>query len=62
MEKAYIIWSVEHNMWWRASSCGYTHKLSDAGIYGEKRAREIVKKANGRDTFNECMIPQEYFN
>lgn len=54
----FLIWSVEHNSWWRPKEMGYTRELSDAGRYGEGRAREIVEDAN-IVACHECMIPVE---
>lgn len=52
----YLIWSIEHDAWWRAAEMGYTRSLSDAGVYTPERSRQIVDKAN-RFSFNECRIP-----
>lgn len=54
----YLIWSIEHNMWWRPFSQGYTSVLADAGRYPETEAYRILQRAN-RITINECRIPVE---
>ena len=57
--KEYLIWSVEHNAWWRANQWGYSPRLADAGQYSKEEAQKIVKSANV-GSFNECMIPVEF--
>ena len=52
----YVIWSIEHDAWWRPAKWGYTTVLAEAGVYSEAEARQIVQRANIR-SFNECMIP-----
>jgi len=51
-----VIWSVEHEGWWRPNRLGYTDTLADAGRYTREDADEIVEDAN-RLEFNECAIP-----
>lgn len=43
---AWVIWSEEHGAWWAPGEHGYTRSLRDAGLYNEKRAREIMANAN----------------
>ncbi|HWK10849.1 MAG TPA: hypothetical protein VNR64_12400 [Vicinamibacterales bacterium] len=52
----YLIWSIEHDAWWRPGERGYTRTLTEAGRYAEPRARAIVQRANMVRT-NECLIP-----
>jgi hypothetical protein len=54
----FLIWSIEHNAWWRPREIGYTRVLSEAGTYDRTRASEIVQRAN-IVKFHECMIPIE---
>ena len=54
----YLIWSIEHNAWWRPSEHGYTKTLTEAGLYKKEKAIRIVKRAN-ISSFNECMVPEE---
>lgn len=56
-QQAFLIWSIEHDAWWRAGEMGYTRDISEAGVYTEYRAQQIVEQAN-RYSFNECMIPE----
>ena len=61
MESEYYIWSIEHNAWWRSDREGYTPHLFLAGLYGQEEAAAIVESANEHGTFNECMIPKDFF-
>lgn len=42
----YVIWSFEHNAWWRPGRMGYTQWLVEAGQYSEAEAQEICVQAN----------------
>lgn len=53
---AYVIWSIEHDAWWRADGLGYTFALSKARRYTRNEAEAIVRRANTVKV-NECMIP-----
>ena len=57
-ERRFVIWSIEHNAWWRPGWLGYTEVLAEAGRYGEVEADEILKRAN-HVAVNECRIPVE---
>ena len=39
----YIIWSNEHQAWWRPDSHGYTRWVEDAGNYTLEEATAICK-------------------
>jgi hypothetical protein len=52
----FVIWSIEHNAWWRPDECGYCEKVTDAGRYSRARATAIVRQAN-IVACHECMIP-----
>jgi len=61
-KRLYLIWSAEHEKWWKPYSQGYTNYVSEAGHYEEWEAFQIVRKANkmidhDEDGFQECMIP-----
>lgn len=63
-EPLFLIWSIEHNAWWRPERCGYTMRVAEAGRYPRTTARAIVADANhlefkGRECLNECMVPVE---
>lgn len=53
----YLIWSVEHNAWWKQSKYGYSNDLSEAGLFSKEEASDIVEEANVR-SHEEVMIPQ----
>lgn len=46
MSGVYFIWNEERGAWWRPHRRGYTRKLSEAGLYDEAEARQIVAEAN----------------
>jgi len=53
----YVIWSYEHQAWWRPDMKGYTLDLNNAGRYTMAEACEILNGANGGERPNECAIP-----
>ena len=55
-----LIWSNEHQAWWRAASCGYTIELLGAGLYEPAEADTIVRSAAPRD--EESMDAVEVFS
>jgi hypothetical protein len=57
METKYLIYSREHNAWWRPNSRGYTSRESDAGRYGYDEANRTCVGAglDDRDAVNEFM-------
>lgn len=57
-EKLYLIWSIEHNAWWKPAMNGYTQKRNEAGKYPFETASLIVKDANIalNDEPNEAMV------
>lgn len=42
-----MIFSLEHDAWWRPNSHGYSREQSEAGLYDEEEAVAIVRQANG---------------
>ena len=52
----FLIWSIEHDAWWRPGWQGYTRRLDEAGRYTREAADEILERAN-RVKVNECAIP-----
>ncbi len=42
----WLIWSMEHNAWWKPAGVGYTESRADAGRYSYEDALQIVKLAN----------------
>lgn len=45
-ETEFLIYSREHNAWWRAASAGYTRSPAEAGRYTLEQAFRIVNEAN----------------
>lgn len=41
----YLVWSNEHDAWWKPNRRGYTHDVWQAGRYAEKEAAEVCRKA-----------------
>lgn len=41
----YLVWSNEHQMWWRPGHRGYTRTIEEAGRYSHTEATEIVSRA-----------------
>ncbi len=44
--EVYLVWSNEHNSWWRANSGGYTSYVESAGEYTKEEALSICNGAN----------------
>lgn len=55
----YLIWSYEHDAWWKPGWHGYTKDISEAGRYDEVVAKGICKQANSFGSINEKMISEE---
>lgn len=53
----YLIWSHEHDAWWRPGGWGYTTNVDEAGRYSLIDASRIVLDAN-LITVNEQAIPE----
>jgi len=57
----WLIWSHEHQAYWRANCCGYTTDKKEAGAYTFDEAVKIVFDANKHlpiNSFpNEAMLP-----
>jgi hypothetical protein len=53
----FLIWSEEHNAWWRAGGHGYTMSIASAGRFSKSKADAIVHNANGGRTFCEIAVP-----
>src|SRR5262245_8945039 len=54
----FVIWSIEHSGWWRASLHGYADTLAEAGRFTGPQVLAILSAANVREV-NECAIPVE---
>lgn len=61
----WLIWSHEHNMWWKPNEWGYTEDVKEAGIYSSAQAFHIVMKANLASQRlggpNEALVPVECY-
>jgi hypothetical protein len=55
-EPRYLVWSIEHDMWWRPGRMGYTPMIEEAGRYSLEEGRKILASAN-LVKVNECLIP-----
>lgn len=56
----YVIWSFEHNAWWKSGHRGYSESYAEAGSYSYQEALKICHGANfggGRFVKNEAMVP-----
>lgn len=53
----YLIWSNEHNAWWRPESCGYTTFIESAGRYSKDEAEDICSSA--RSPVSDQIVPPE---
>lgn len=60
-QRKWLIYSLEHSLWWKAKSHGYTPRRIEAGKYSFNEAKEIVDGANqfiaDGHAPNEAMIP-----
>lgn len=56
----YLIWSFEHNAWWKWARNGYTKTVGAAGVYSQAEACDICVDAN-RTGVNEAMVPVAFF-
>jgi len=43
--RLYLVWSNEHDAWWKPNRCGYTHDVWRAGRYDQAAAAEICQRA-----------------
>ena len=56
-EIKYLVYSREHNLWWRSEAKGYTSQIDDAGRYTEEEAdrhcscRSLKNPSDGPDEF-----------
>ncbi|MET0423626.1 MAG: hypothetical protein ABW046_07120 [Actinoplanes sp.] len=39
---SYLIWSHQHNAWWRPDARGYTGRISEAGRYTREQADQAL--------------------
>lgn len=46
MKDPVLIWSFEHDAWWKTAEVGYTKEILEAGWYERAHAASICEKAN----------------
>src|SRR4051812_39839568 len=51
-----LIWSIQHDAWWKPGSLGYTHHVAEAGRYSVDEAARILQQCNLIQV-NECKVP-----
>lgn len=58
----FLIWSIEHQMWWGPNKVGYRTRRDDAGEYSLAEAVSICRSANLTldNTPDEAMVPLPY--
>lgn len=59
---SWLVWSMQHGMYWRPQWNGYTHVKEEAGRYRYSEAAAIVRQGNygaPPDKPNEAMIRDE---
>lgn len=56
----YLIWSTEHNAYWRPENTGYTRRQIEAGRYTKEEARKICESNSRRagSTLPEDVPPE----
>lgn len=54
--EAYLIWSIDHQAWWRPAETGYSESLAGAGAYRPEDAERILATAN-RVAVKEIAVP-----
>jgi hypothetical protein len=62
MSDRYLIYSYEHDAWWRPNRMGYTRNIGEAGVYDLSDAARIVAHANRyrpKDSPNEAVITEQ---
>lgn len=61
MTELFLIWSIEHNAWWRHEENGYTSSHEFAGRYSKSEAYRISARCNyGR--LDEVPVPASFFD
>ncbi len=44
-DELYLVWSNEHEGWWKPGGWGYSRGLTEAGHFSRSQALEICRKA-----------------
>ena len=54
----FLVWSFEHDSWWRADWNGYTKNIDEAGRYLYASCLKILDSGNmHKDRINEAIVP-----
>jgi hypothetical protein len=63
MTELWLIWSSEHQAWWKGAQSGYTEDVSHAGRYSREEAEEICVLANENNEGAplESMVPARIY-
>ena len=56
----FLIWSFEHEAWWKPAAHGYTKEKALAGRFTLEKALEYCQDANkaSGDTPDEAIVPE----
>lgn len=52
----WLVWSNEHQRWWKPNWRGYTSIIGEAGRYPKRVADQIVRDANYGPMINEVAV------
>jgi hypothetical protein len=61
-KRKWLVWSIEHDGWWRQKHDGYTGLLADAGRFSFEEALEICTPANYSLTLPQPKKFDKYLN
>lgn len=55
----WLVWSCEHEVWWKPNSCGYTARIDEAGRYSlaDARARCKMRSPRASSKPDEVAVP-----
>jgi hypothetical protein len=56
----WLVWSIEHNAWWKPNGNGYTRDRAEAGRFTFLEAATICEESNKRNLSDpdEAMCPE----
>lgn len=55
-EPKYLLWSTEHQMWWKSEGWGYTDIRDQAGRFSREYAVSVVTKSADSGTIESAEI------
>ncbi len=58
VEAPWLVWSNEHEAWWRPNSSGYTVHVDNAGRYTHEEAMKIQTEASYRGNCTAGVPPE----